>query len=71
MARLSGIFAYSALRSGDRLSFLRYSDHIEKFLPPKKRTKACLGYHQRVLIIREKEEVQKRYRCRSYSPAST
>ncbi len=36
MARLSGIFAYSALRSGDRLSFLRYSDHIEKFIPPKK-----------------------------------
>ena len=36
MARLAGIFAYSALRSGDRLSFLRYSDHIEKFIPPKK-----------------------------------
>ena len=36
MARISGIFAYSALRSGDRLSFLRYSDHIECFLPPQK-----------------------------------
>jgi uncharacterized protein (DUF58 family) len=36
MAKLAGIFAYSALRSGDRLSFLRYSDHIETFLPAKK-----------------------------------
>lgn len=47
MARLAGIFAYSALRSGDRLSFLRYSDHIEKFIPPKKGARSCMGNHQR------------------------
>ncbi|MBM76156.1 MAG: DUF58 domain-containing protein [Proteobacteria bacterium] len=36
MARVAGALAYSAIRSGDRVGLLRFSDHIELWLPPKK-----------------------------------
>ncbi len=36
MARVAGGLAYAALRSGDRVGFLSFSDRIHQFLPPRK-----------------------------------
>ena len=36
MARVAGALAYSAIRSGDRVGLLRFSDQVELWLPPKK-----------------------------------
>ena len=36
MARVAGALAYSAVRSGDRVGLLRFSDQIELWVPPKK-----------------------------------
>ena len=36
MARLAGALAFAAIRNGDRVGFVAFTDRIEQFLPPRK-----------------------------------
>lgn len=42
-ARIAALLAFSAIRSGDRVGAILFSDRIERFLPPKKGKRHALG----------------------------
>ncbi len=36
LARLGGALAYAAIRTGDRVGMLAFTDHVERFVPPRR-----------------------------------
>ena len=50
-AELSALLAFSAIKNNDRVGLIMFSDHIEKFIPPKKGRKHVLRLIREILYF--------------------
>lgn len=50
-AELSALLAFSAIKNNDRVGLIMFSDHIEKFVPPKKGRKHVLRLIREILFF--------------------
>jgi len=53
-AELSALLAFSAIKNNDRVGLIMFSDHVEKFIPPKKGRKHVLRLIREVLYFEPK-----------------
>ncbi len=45
ITEIAAVLAFSAIQNNDKIGVIFFSDRIEKFIPPKKRTDAYFAYH--------------------------
>ena len=46
MAEIAATLAFSSIQNNDKVGVIFFSDKVEKFIPPKKRSKAYIAYHK-------------------------
>ena len=50
-AQVAALLAFSAIKNNDRVGLIIFTDHVEKFIPPKKGKKHVLGVIQELLTF--------------------
>lgn len=54
MAEIAAVLAFSAIKNNDKVGLILFSDHVEKYIPPKKGTRHVLRVIREVLAFEPK-----------------
>ena len=61
-AELCAVLAFSAIKNNDKVGLIIFTDHVEKYIPPKKGAAPCPARHQRSAVI---SSAGTSHKCRS------